>query len=65
MPPYSLTNFEIQKYYQKEPKFNGAYSRNNLPKIKDGVYVINLDEFKSIGTRWIALYIHGNNESAS
>ena len=65
MPPYSLTNFEIQKYYQKEPKFNGAYSRNNLPKIKDGVYVINLDEFKSIGTRWIALYINGNNESAS
>ena len=40
---HSLTNFEIQKYYQKEPKFNGAYSRKNLPKIKDGVYIINLD----------------------
>ena len=36
MPPHSLTNFEIQKYYQNEPKFNGVYSRNNLSKIKDG-----------------------------
>ena len=50
MPSHPLTNFEIQKYYQNEPKFNGVYSRNNLPKIKDGAYVINLDEFKSIGT---------------
>ena len=33
MPPYPLTNFEIQKYYQNEPKFNGVYSRNNLSKI--------------------------------
>ena len=47
--------------YQNEPKFNGVYSRNNLPKIKDGAYVINLDEFKSIGTHWIALYVNGNN----
>ena len=50
-------------YYQKEPKFNGVYSRNNLPKIKDGAYVINLDEFKSIGTHWIALYVNGNNNA--
>ena len=61
MPSHTLTNFEIQKYYQKEPKFNGVYSRNNLPKIKDGAYVINLDEFKSIGTHWIALYVNANN----
>ena len=33
---HSLTNFEIEKYYQSEPKFNGVYLRNNLPKIKDG-----------------------------
>ena len=38
-----------------------VYSRNNLPEIKDGAYVINLDEFKSIGTHWIALYVNGNN----
>ena len=45
MPPYPLTNFEIQKYYQNEPRFYGAFSRNNLPKkIKDRAYVINLNE---------------------
>ena len=50
MPPHSLTNFEIQKYCKNGPKFNGVYSRNNLSKIKDGAYAINLDEYKSIGT---------------
>ena len=57
MLPHPLTNFEIQKNYQNEPKFNGVYSRNNLPKMKDELYVINLDEYKSIGTHWIALYM--------
>ena len=50
MPLHPLINFEIQKYCQKEPKFNGVYFRNNLPKIKCGAYVINLDKYKSIGT---------------
>ena len=50
MLPHPLTSFEIQKYYQNEPKFNGVYSRNNLPKTKNGAYVTNLDEYKSIGT---------------
>ena len=50
MPPHPLNNLEIQKYYQNESKFNGAYSRNKLTNIKDGAYVINLDEFKSIQT---------------
>ena len=50
MPPEPLTNFEIQKYYQNKPKFNGVYSRNNLPKVKNGAYVINLDEYKSLET---------------
>ena len=36
MPPHPLTNFEIQKYYQNEPKVNGVCSINNLPKMKDG-----------------------------
>ena len=65
MPFHSLTNFEIKKYYQNEPQFNGVYSRNNLPKMKDGAYVINLDEYKSIKTHWIALYVNSNNGSAS
>ena len=48
-------------YYQNQSTFNGAYSRNNLPKIKDKTYVINLNEYKSIATHWIALYANGNN----
>ena len=61
MPPHPLTNFEIQKYYQNEPRFNGVYSRDNLPKIKDRVYVINLDKYSDTGTHWVALYVHNNN----
>ena len=61
MPPHSLTNFEIQTYYKNEPRFNGVYSRDNLPKIKDGAYVINLDEYSDIGTHWVALYINNNS----
>ena len=53
MPPHPLTNFEIQKYYQNESRFNGVYSRDNLPKIKDGAYVINLDDYSDIGTHWV------------
>ena len=45
MPPHLLTDFEIQKY-QNKPKFNGIYSRNNLSKIKDRAYAINLDEYE-------------------
>ena len=56
MSLHPLTNFEIQNYYQNEPKLNGVYSRNNSLKIKDGTYVINLDECKSIGIHWIATY---------
>ena len=55
--PYNpLTNFEIQKYYQNGPRFNGVYSRDNLhDKIKDEAHVINLDEYSDIGTPWIVL----------
>ena len=45
MWPDPLKNIGIQKYYQNEPKFKGVYSRNKLPKIKDGAYGINLDEY--------------------
>ena len=56
MPPYPLTNFEIQKYYQNEPRFNGVYSRNDLPeKMKDGAYAINLDEYAGVDTNRVAL----------
>ena len=61
MPPHPLTNFKIQKYYQNEPKFNGFYSRNNLSKIKDGAYIINLDDYESIKTHSIAFYVNAKN----
>ena len=61
MPAYPLTNFEIQKCYQNEPRFNGVYSRNNLSKIKDRAYIINLDEYESIGTHLIALYVNAKD----
>ena len=64
MTPHPLPNFEIQAYYQNEPRFTGVYSIDNLPdKIKDGVYVINLDEYYDIGTHWIALYV--NNKTVT
>ena len=59
---HPLTIFEIQLYYQKEPRFNGVYSRDSsLDKINDGVYLINLDKYSDIGTHWIALYVLSNN----
>ena len=60
IPPHPLTNFQIQKY-KNEPRFNGVYSRDNLPKIKDGAYIINLDEYSDIGTHWIALQVNNND----
>ena len=57
MPLHPLTDFEIQKYYENEPRFNGFYSRNNLlKKIKDGAYVINHDEYADVVTHWTALF---------
>ena len=61
MPPHPLTNFEILKYYQNESRFNGVYSRDNLQKIKDEAYMINLDEYSDIGTYWVALYVQNND----
>ena len=46
----------MQKYYENQTKFNGVYLSGNLPKeIKDGGYVIKLDEYADVGTHWIAL----------
>ena len=61
IPPHPLSNFEIQKYYENESRFNGVYSRDNLPKIKDGAYIINLDEYSDIGTHWVALHVNNND----
>ena len=58
LPFHPLTNIEISEYYKNESRFNGVYSRNNLPnKIKKGAYVINLDEYKNTGTHWVSLFV--------
>ena len=74
LPAHPLTNFEIQEYYQNEPRFNGVFTRDNLPNnsnnttttnnnnnnnnIKNGAYVINLDEYHDVGSHWVALYVN-------
>ena len=56
-----MTNFEIQKYYKNEQRFNGVFSRNNLSKkVKDGAYVTNIGEYADVGTHWIALFWNRN-----
>ena len=73
MSPHPLTNYKkykkykilwktkIQKYYENKPRFNGVFSRDNLPKkIKDGAYVINLDEYEDTVTHWITLFCKKN-----
>ena len=58
LPFHPLINIEISEYYANEPGFNGVYSRNNLPnKIKNGAYVINLDEYENKGTLWVSLFV--------
>ena len=64
MTLHLLTNFEIHTYYQNEPRFIGVYSRDNLPdKIKNGAYVINLDQYSDTGTHRIAVYV--NNKTVT
>ena len=53
-----MANIEIKRYYQNEPRFINAYTRDNLPnEIKDRAYITNIDEYSDIGTHWIALYV--------
>ena len=61
MPSHPLDNFEVQKYYQNQPTFNGVYSGNNLPNIKDGTYVINFDKYESLGAHWIPFDLYEDN----
>ena len=61
LPPHPLTNSETQEYYENESRFNEVFSRDNIPNsIKNGAYVINLEEYRDIGTHWVALYVNNN-----
>ena len=68
MQPHLLTNFEIQRQYQNKSRFNGVYSRNNLPvvrmsagQLKNETYIENHQKCNSVGSHCIALYESGNN----
>ena len=54
---HPLSSIDITKYFNDEPRFNGVFLRNNLPRMKDTAYVINLDDKKSKGFHWISLFI--------
>ena len=61
MPRHPLTNIEIQRYFENEPRFNDVFSRDNLPKkINDGTYLINLDEYADVSIHWIAVFCNRN-----
>ena len=51
----------MQKCYQNEPRFNGVYFRDKLAEIKDGAYLIDLDEYTNIGSQWVALCLHNKD----
>ena len=61
MQLHPLTNLELERVYQNETRFNNVFSWNNLPKkVKNGAYIINLDEYVDVSTHWIALFFNGN-----
>ena len=47
---HPLTNFEIIGYFKDETRFNSAYLRDKLPKLKNAPYIINLGHIKNTGT---------------
>ena len=52
---------KMKRCSKKKNQFNGVYLRNSLSKINGGAYIINLDEYESIGIHWIALYVIAKN----
>ena len=51
---------EITNYFNYKPRFNGGFSRRNIPRKKDGAYVLNLDDKNSKGTHWVSLFVDRN-----
>ena len=44
-------------YFKNVKGFNGVFSRNNLPELKSGAYIINLDHSENTGTHWIVIIL--------
>ena len=55
-----MNKIEVTNYFNFELRFNGTFSRNNLPRIKDGANVINFDNKKRKVTHWVSLFIDLN-----
>ena len=53
---HPLSNIDITNYFNYKPRFHGVFSRNNLHRIKDGAYVMNLDDKKRKGTHQVSLF---------
>ena len=47
-------------YFKDVKGFNGVSSRNNLLKLKDGAYVINLYHSENTGTHWVVIFMKSN-----
>ena len=57
MPPHTLTNFEIQKYYENDGVYLMVFILETIQnKERNGANVINLDEYADVGTHWIVLF---------
>ena len=50
----------MQDYFKNEKRFNGVFSRSNLPNLKNGAYVINLDHSKNIGAHCVVIFVKKN-----
>ena len=55
-----ITIVLLTTYFCRDCRFNGVFSRNNLPKIKDGAHIKNLDDKNSKETHWISLFVDRN-----
>ena len=60
VPLHLLSNTKITKYFNYKPRFNGVFSRDNLPRFKDWAYALNLDDKKSKESCWVSLFIDRN-----
>ena len=60
----STPSFRQYRYYSKyfnyEPRFNGVFSRDNLPRIKDETLLLNFDDKQSEGTQWVLFSVDRN-----
>ena len=55
-----MSNIKITKYFNYRHRFNGIFSRDNLTRIKNETFIINIDDKQSIGAHWVSLFTDRN-----